>query len=296
MATKFVKITESQLHNLIAEAVEEYLSDKTYASSDDIFNLNEIPMEILDKGWVRYHPYLFNINHRNPLANRVIEESTDYEKQIHIVKNAIIQTFPINEEQFKIVNGSHGLFAAILVSLADDNVDIIEHVMEDKGFFRSKPTDSQLLIDRKNRKWVDVRFEPKAPDDVTEEIHRKYSILYHLTPSIFEENILENGLKVSNNNPDYRYSEPMVYFSEGDVDKNDIQQLVNTLYAQAQNRHIPNLTPNYTLFIFDLRNMGNDIRFFYDIKEPKGIYTKVSIPSSFIIRSERFIAQSNDRL
>ena len=74
MAKKFVKTTESQLHNLISEAVEEYLSDKTYASSDDIFNLNEIPMEILDKGWVRYHPYLFNINHRNPLTNRVIEE------------------------------------------------------------------------------------------------------------------------------------------------------------------------------------------------------------------------------
>ena len=296
MIKKIVGITESQLKHLTSESIKEALPETTYPSSNELFDVNKIPMDILDKGWARYHPYLFTINHRNPLANRVIEESTDYKKQIILVKKAILNTFPISEEQFKIVEGAHGLFAAILMALTDDNVGVIEQLMENKGFFRSLPTNDQLLYDRKHRQWIDVRFEPKDPNDVTEEVHRKYSVLYHLTPTIFEKNILENGLKVSNNNPNYKDSESRAFLSEGDADINDIQQLVNTLYSQAQNKGVKDLTPNYTLFTFDLNKMGNNIRFFYDINEPKGLYTKVEIPPAYIIKNERITAQTNDRL
>ena len=168
--------------------------------------------------------------------------------------------------------------------------------MESKGFFRSQPTDEKLLFDKKNRKWVDMRFEPKEPDDVTEEVHRKYSVLYHLTPSLFEDKIKQHGLKVSNNNPNYKYSESRVFLSEGDITKEDIRQLVNTLFAQAQDRKIPNLTPEYSLFTFDLTKMGGDFRFFYDINEPKGIYTKVPIPPSYIKKVEHITADSSDRI
>ena len=295
MRKKVVKPTESQLKETMAEPIKTLLPKTTAQSSDGTFDLNEIPMDILDRGWTRYHPYLYTIDHGNPLANRVIEEANDYKKQILIVRKAIIDTFPISEEQFKIKEGCHGLYAAILVALADDNLDIIEQAMENKGFFRGQPTNDQLLYDRKNRKWIDVRFEPKEPDDVTEELHRKYSKLYHLTPTIFEEKILENGLKISNNDPNYRYSGSRAFLSEGDADMNDIQNLANTLFAQAQNRGVRNLTPNYTLFTFDLDKMGNEIRFFYDINE-LGLYTKVEIPPTYIIKKERVVVQSNDRL
>ena len=293
---KNIRLSENKLRNLIRETVRQTISEINYPSSDDLFDLNKIPMEVLDKGSARYHPYLFTIDHRNPLANRVIEEATDYKKQIQIVKNAILQTFPISNEQFLIMEGHHGLYAALLISLNDDNVDIIEQAMENKGFFRSQPTDNQILYDRKHRKWIDVRFEPKDPDDVTEEVHRKFSKLYHLTPKIFEKKILEFVLKVSNNNANYKYSEPRVYFSEGDIDRTEIQMLVNTLYAQAQNRGIENLSPEYTLFTFDLDKMGYKIRFFQDINEPKGLYTKVNISPQYISSRENIIAQSNDKL
>lgn len=276
---------------------EEFLLEKSEKQrihrKDDIFDLDKIPIEILDKGWKRYHPYIFNIDHRNPLANRVVE-STDYEKQIKVVRDAILKTFPISEEQFVIKEGHHKLFAAILVALTDDNVDIIEQVMESKGFFRSQPTDDKLLYDRKNRKWIDIRFEPKDPDDITEKIHRKYKVLFHLSPSIFEEKILEEGLHTSNKNSDYKYSEPRIYLIEGNSDSDDIQELVNTLYIQAQKRGIKDLKPNYTLFTLDVKKMGYDIRFYYDINEPKGIYTKVDIPPKYIIKHENIKAQSDD--
>lgn len=291
-----IKINESQLKEIVKESVKRVLEESSFPSYDDIFNLDMVSMEILDKGWKRYHPFLFTIDHRNPLANRVIEEATDYRKQITLVKEAIINTFPIDESQFVIIDGHHGLCAAILVALKDDNVDIIEQAMEQKGFFRSQPTDEKLLYDRKHRQWIDLRFEPKDPDDVTEEVHRKYSILFHFTPSIFENKIKKDGLIVSNNNSDYRYSESRVYLSEGDMSDEDKIQLVNTLYAQAQDRNVPNLTNDYSIFIFDLKRMGNNIRFYYDINEPKGLYTKVSIPSDYILKIEHIKANNKDRI
>lgn len=123
-----------------------------------------------------------------------------------------------------------------MVALTDDNIDIIEGAIERKGFFRSQPTNDKLLVDRKNRKWLDVRFEPKMPDDVTEEVHSKYTTLFHFTPSLFEDKVKENGLTVSNNNPDYRYSESRAFLAFGDMSMEDKMQLVNTLYTQARIR------------------------------------------------------------
>ena len=263
---------------------------------DENFNLDEIPIDVLDKAWERYHPYLMNIYHRHPLANRLFIEGTDYKKQIEGVREIITTTFPIPQTCFKIVSGNNGMYAAILVALLDDNVDVIEQAMEAKGFFRSKPTDDKLLSDRKNRRWIDVRFEPKFPDDVTEEIHRKYNCLYHLSPKSFEVAITMFGFKASNKNADYRYSEDRVYFLKGDANDADIQALVNTLYIQAQNKHYPNLSPKYVLFKIDLAKLGNEYRFFYDINEPEGIYSTKDIPPSVIVGKKEITASTNDKL
>ena len=131
-------------------------------TKDDIFDLEKIPMSILDKGWKRYNPYLLKIDHRHPLSTRRVCEGTDYLKQITKVKDIITSTFPISEEQFVIVEGNHGLYAALLIAVTDNNIDIIEESMETLGFFRSKPTDDKLLVERKKRQWIDMRFEPSA--------------------------------------------------------------------------------------------------------------------------------------
>ena len=119
-----------------------------------MFDLDKIPMEILDKGYVRYRPYNLGITYRHPL--RRLNENADYFKKIDEAKKIIISTYPISEEQFIILKGHNGMYAAVLASLVDDNVDVIEEAMEKLGFFRSKPTDKKLLEDRKGRKWVDI--------------------------------------------------------------------------------------------------------------------------------------------
>ena len=72
MAKKnIIKINESQLKEIIVESVKNAIEKTALPSRDDVFDINEIPIEILDKGWQRYHPYLFMIDHRSPFANRV---------------------------------------------------------------------------------------------------------------------------------------------------------------------------------------------------------------------------------
>ena len=232
-------LTESQKH--LTSLIE---ADTPYPHKDDLFNLDDMPMELLDAAWHRYHPYTMTKNHRNKLSSirKIAESKTDYKQQIEDTQKAITETYKIPVEHFLIVNGEHGLYAAILVALTDDNVDIIEKEMESQGFFRAQPTDNQILEDRKNRKWIDIRFEPTEPDDVTFEIKTKYNVLFHLVPSVFSRKVETEGIKTSNRNPLFRYSEDRAFLIEGDATMEEIQELVNSLYAQAIMKGYKNLT------------------------------------------------------
>ena len=277
---KHMTLTESQKH--LTSLIE---TGTPYPHKDDLFNLDDMPMELLDAAWHRYHPYTMTKNHRNKLSSirKIAESQTDYKQQIEETQKAITETYKIPVEHFLIVNGEHGLYAAILVALTDDNVDIIEKEMESQGFFRAQPTDNQILEDRKNRKWIDIRFEPTEPDDVTFEIKTKYNVLFHLVPSVFSRKVETEGIKTSNRNPLFRYSEDRAFLIEGDATMEEIQELVNSLYAQAIMKGYKNLTPDYTLFTIDLNSIPNSTRFYYDINEPKGLYTKQPISPSCII-------------
>jgi len=70
----------------------------------------------------------------------------------------MISTYPLDDKQFVIDKGHNGMYAAILISVIENNIDIIEEAMLKLDFFRSKPTDEKLLCDRKGRKWIDLRF------------------------------------------------------------------------------------------------------------------------------------------
>ena len=296
---KKITISKTRLRQIVKESIKKVFNEnnsaqKPYPSSNEDFNLDVIPIEELDKGWHRYHPYQFTIDHRNPLSRKkVVEEGTDYKAQILSAINTIVSTFELSPNQTIIKEGNHGLYAAILTAYIDDNIDVIESAMESQGFFRSQPVDSQFLEDKKNRVWVDMRFELKHPDDVTDEVHKKYQFIYHFTPSVFEKNVESGGFGISNNNSTFKYSEPRAYFCEGDINEIDKTELVNTLYTQAKEKY-GNVSNKYTLFKVDLNLIPKSIRFFYDINEPKGIYTTQPVPPSAIVEKTYYNAAETD--
>ena len=83
----------------------------------------------------------------------------------------MFSTYPLNEEQFIIIEGHNGMYVAILASLIENNVEIIEKAMQKLGFFRSKPTVDKLLDDIKGRKWIELRFEPSPSNDLSDHKH-----------------------------------------------------------------------------------------------------------------------------
>lgn len=286
------KILYNRLNIIINELINKVMGDKNISNRDNVFDLDNIPLYILDDGFQRYHPYTMNISHRNPLSSTIrIDVSTDYYNQILEVKKSITSTFPIFDQQFKIVKEVNRIYVMILVAITDDNVDIIEEAMESQGFFRSHVRDGILLIDKKKRKWLDIRFEVMSSNDVTDEIREKYNIIYHLAPSVIEQQVEKNGLEISNNNPLYKYSETIAFVTEDWMNSDDMQGLANTLYTKMKKVGISNFSSNYTLYKIDISLMSKDIRFFYDINEEKGLYTNVPIPSSAIIGKTQIIAK-----
>lgn len=62
MKMNIKRINTTQLKEIIKESLiqvitEEYCENQ---SSDENFDLDRIPIDILDKGWTRYHPYIYN--------------------------------------------------------------------------------------------------------------------------------------------------------------------------------------------------------------------------------------------
>ena len=71
----------------------------------------------------------------------------------------MVATFELDDKEFVVKNGCNGLYTAILIPIKDRNQEIIEISMKKLHFFRCQPIDSEVLIDRKNRKWEVARFE-----------------------------------------------------------------------------------------------------------------------------------------
>ena len=50
---------------------------KKYPSKNDVFDLNKIPMEVLDRAWQPYRPYLEKLDPDSPLAKFWNSDETD---------------------------------------------------------------------------------------------------------------------------------------------------------------------------------------------------------------------------
>ncbi|MBR3797395.1 MAG: hypothetical protein IKK36_00580 [Bacteroidales bacterium] len=150
--------TESDIPLEAIRDKEEKSYVNKYNSKDDVFDLDKIPMSVLDKWWKDYRPYTFCYSHTHPLSAPYIVKETDYLKQIERVKSIMVSSFKLDDEEFVIVKGSNGLYAAILIPERDRNQEIIESSMEHLHFCRIKSADENVIADDKNRKWISLRF------------------------------------------------------------------------------------------------------------------------------------------
>lgn len=290
---KSLSLTKRMEERMTLTEADEYVKslmqeNHSIPHFNDFFNLDKLPIRVLDNLWLPMSSFNVGLPHRHAL--RLVGESVDFKGDVEKAKKIITSTYPIDKKLFKIQEGANGMFAALLMSLNTENVKTIEDSMLKLGFYRANPTDKQLLEDLKGRQYVTLRFEPTPANDLTSEV-RKYSKVYHTAPSIFEDSIKTNGLMPSNSNAEFRYYEPRVYLMKETISDNDKQDLINTLYQQAKQRGYDNLSPNYTLFTIEVNKIPTYIRFYGDINEENGLFiTHPILPDAFS-KIEHYVAQ-----
>lgn len=281
-----IRIKESDIRRIVKDSIEKVLfeNDVPAKTNDDIFDLTSFSKEMLKQNYVSYSPYRLSVGHGSVLQinqnGEFLIEGIDYEANAEKAKEDITKHFPIDVCQFIISEGSHGL--AILVANIKGNIEIIKGCMAQHNFFPSRYAPNLIELSIDGQEWVDMRFEPIEQDDVTDKIRKENNVLYHLSPSIFENSILQKGLLASNSNPVYKYPTDRLHLIEEHASSSDIKRLASELYAQAKMKGITNLSPEYTLFSIDLSKVPDGVRFYEDINEKFGLFTVKKITRNAI--------------
>lgn len=146
-------------------AIEKYanyeIPFQTLSAHDEVFDLDKIPMDVLDKGWKRYRPYLLKGDEQHPLNfGRPVGGDTPF-AVLQNIKILISNTFEIDKKQFVIIEDDEKPSISILIALCDNNVEVMEAAMQTQGCFKEAVACAHLLEDRKGRRWMNVRFKIK---------------------------------------------------------------------------------------------------------------------------------------
>ena len=145
-------------------------------------------------------------------------------------------------------------------------------------------------MDHINPNILTVVFEPRYTTNIGKEIKEKYRFLYHATPTIYVNKILQNGLTphASNDNKENEkalfFYPDRIYLMRGDtLDDNQINVLKNI----KNNRSKKPIRDNneYTILKIDTSKIPDDMDFYADPLVKKGaIFTYNSIsPESITV-------------
>lgn len=121
------------------------------------FNLDNFPIELLDKYYLRYEPYNLGITYRHPL--RCISGINNFKQDIDEIKRIIISTYPLNEKQFLCYKEKDISYLYILIPFIENNIEIIEKVMNKFGYLRVWINDEYIFHDIKGREWLYICFK-----------------------------------------------------------------------------------------------------------------------------------------
>ena len=116
-----------------------------------------IPLAVLKASYIRYEPYNLGITHRHPL--RLINAAAIYGHDAEGAKDVLLSTYPIGKEQI-LAETRDGLpCITILLSLVENNVQVIETAMRKLGYARIESQD-KMIMDSLQRQWLFITFSP----------------------------------------------------------------------------------------------------------------------------------------
>lgn len=179
----------------------------------------------------------------------------------------IVEKYKFGSNQFirKEYNNGIGLYIAIY---KDDSIaEMLDTDMRMNGYFLSK---SEV-----NGQVVHLFFEPLVQANVNNIVFAR-DFIYHYTPYVNFDGIMENGLEPkSNENPVYKYP-PRVYFT-----LYENSALANSLRKNRIENGIKD-DAHYMLLKIDIRDLKGDIDFYFDAYGANCVFTPNLILPQYI--------------
>jgi len=275
-----VKLTKGEFCSLVEDRVRKALAGADKNNTGDIggIDISKIDIKVLKQAYrdLRLTPVPVTFDDDLSFPAYVNEAYGDILSPDDVVRK-ISTKYKISTQLVQKVEANNKISIYIIVALIGENVDLIKTDMEKMGYFLGLVGKTYVI---EGMKFVKLQFEPTSQmqNDETDNIKSMYGTLYHWTPEYNMESVLSKGLVPSHKNSYFNYP-PRTYLMREDCGDREMLSLGQKLCLLNRN---PKNNGSYVLLAVDIKNVGDNVRLYYDSNSAIGIYTEQTIPSDKI--------------
>ena len=276
------RFEEFILENKSYKTNPQFMDD--HSKLDDTFvdfDLRNIPLEYLKKQFKNFKVYLTPLSHLNPLhelwKNGRIDEGIKCSLDVDKVKDAIMEKYPLMDWQFEEELRFNNIKVAIIIPNIDENIDMMVDDMSTMGYYVGFMNDMSY----QGFPYVLLRFEPRFPNDITNQV-RNMGVIYHLSPKYNFESIKKHGFIPQCKNSEFKYP-PRVYFFKSKTSSDEIEKLGKKLYECDVNSK---KNGEYILYSLSTDKIPSGVEFIGDCNYEQGICTESEIPYRCVIATQ----------
>ena len=270
---KIFKVSEKKLEEIVRKAVEEYLEaikpkENNFRIEGDIPDISSL-----------FKNAKFSDSDLAHKDNDRVDEGLIQTYDANKVKDIVCRKFNLLPEQFYIEpvteNGRTVELIAIVLDnkLTKNEVGDVINLMRTCGYF-------QYQQNRIYGKQTVYFFEPHFSKDITDEIKQNYQYLFHATPTIYVQKILNNGLVPRHRNTLYFYPSRVYCMLGNNLSAEQIHTLKNIRAERGAKRLHDN--NQYTILRINVGEIPENVRFFVDPLGDTSILTHDNIPPNAI--------------
>lgn len=269
-----IRLTEKEFEDLIKgtlhESISRILSEELDFDFDNYLNNHDFGPEEYD--------FSFNNQKFLDTGNHKICEGLLKSYDLDRVKNAFCGKFNLPEEKFVIQKRENNENTVNICTVKlphntrKEEIGIYDKFMETCGYHR------YVNPQYKNQE-VWLGYEPHFSKVITPVIREKYKYLYHATPTVHLNKILQQGLVPRSKNGLFFYPD-RIYCMGGRISKEESKALGNIKRERAKTK--PHDDNSYTLISIDVSKLPAGIKFYADPMAPNAFFTHENIPPHII--------------
>ena len=247
---------------------------------DKILNQDGKPKEYVPRKLTLDNIFLIAENHQR------LYEGIFATYPIDKVRRFLLSYYHLPDSSVVIEDANNGEQSLIVtIRNTEERKSEIDKSMALCGYFPS------FVVKCYNGDFLEITYEKRINDDADGMV-RKHRFLYHITPSIYVDDILKNGLCPKSKNKKFNYPN-RIYLTVDKLTVKDVKAYAEMLYPYIkQNKYTQDegIYDNFALLQISVDELDEDVYSFY--KDPNldnAVYTIDNIPPEVIYVKYRSI-------